>query len=98
MNPPDPFVTAEPDRHLLLEQLDAYRAVIANKLDGLDDGEVRRVRTPTGLHLLGIVRHLAWVERRWIQHYVTGAPKEGTSIAESFMVPVDEGAADVLRD
>lgn len=32
------------------------------KLDGLSDYDVRRPLTPTGSNLLGLVKHLAWVE------------------------------------
>lgn len=32
------------------------------KLDGVDEYDLRRPLTPTGTNLLGIVKHLAWVE------------------------------------
>ena len=51
------------------EQLNAYldfqRATILRKLDGLGDADLRRAVAPSGLTLLGILKHLADVEHGW---------------------------------
>jgi hypothetical protein len=38
------------------------REAVLWKLDGLDDYDVRRPLVPTGTNLLGLIKHLAWVE------------------------------------
>jgi hypothetical protein len=46
----------------LHRKLQAGRAALLAKLDGLDDYDLRRPMTPTGTNLLGLVKHLASVE------------------------------------
>ena len=52
---------------LLAEYLDAYRGAIAWKVEGLSEEEARRPLVPSGTSALGVVKHLAYVERWWYQ-------------------------------
>jgi uncharacterized damage-inducible protein DinB len=53
---------------MLLGWLEFYRATIARKCAGLDPEDLRcRAVPPSSLSLLGLVRHLAEVERHWIR-------------------------------
>jgi hypothetical protein len=61
----DPLGTRSGERELLTGTLDWYRAVAERKVLGLDDPAARRLVTPSGLSPLGVVQHLAWVERMW---------------------------------
>ncbi|GGK19815.1 hypothetical protein GCM10010124_10520 [Pilimelia terevasa] len=45
--------------------LDRHRDAILWKLEGLDDAQLRRPVTPSGTHLLGLLKHLAAVEYGW---------------------------------
>jgi hypothetical protein len=64
--PEDPPVGDE--RTTLLAYVDYYRAVLARKIEGLTDEEARRAACPpSDLTLLGIVRHMADVERFWFR-------------------------------
>lgn len=62
----------EPDRELgdpqelLLGYLDTYRAAVARKLDGLSEAELRSSRLPSGWTPLGMLKHLVYMERRWL--------------------------------
>jgi uncharacterized damage-inducible protein DinB len=47
--------------------LDFHRATLLWKLEGLDDEQLRRPMVPSGTSLLGLVKHLAYVERSWFQ-------------------------------
>ena len=47
--------------------LDFHRATLLWKLEGLDDEQLRRAMVPSGTSLLGLVKHLAYVERSWFQ-------------------------------
>ena len=56
--------------------LDWYRAVIERKVDGLNLEQASRVRTPSGLSALGVVKHLGWVERGWFREIFAGEDVE----------------------
>ena len=46
----------------LVDYLQQAREAMLWKLDGLSEYDARRPLTPTGTNLLGLVKHLAWVE------------------------------------
>jgi uncharacterized damage-inducible protein DinB len=61
------------ERTTLTAFLDAQRATLAIKCDGLTDGQLReRAVPPSSLSLLGIVRHMAEVERNWFRPLLSG--------------------------
>ena len=53
-------------KELLLSYLDTYRSVIIRKVDGLSDHDLRTSRLPSGWTPLGLLKHLAYMERRWL--------------------------------
>jgi hypothetical protein len=65
--------TTGDERELLMGFLRAQRATLELKCAGLD-GEAlqRRAVEPSTLSLLGLVRHLADVERRWFRQVLAG--------------------------
>ncbi|WP_371483511.1 DinB family protein [Kitasatospora sp. NBC_00315] len=64
---------------MLAAFLDFQRATLAMKCEGLTDDQLRlRAVPPSGLSLLGLVRHMSEVERAWYQIHLLGAePGEG---------------------
>lgn len=52
--------------------LDWFRAVVVAKVADLDRASATREKTPSGLTLLGIVKHLTWVERTWFEERLLG--------------------------
>jgi Protein of unknown function (DUF664) len=68
-----PPVVHKPGRHLddpkelLLGFLDYYRSVITRKIEGLTDAELRVSRLPSGWTPLELVKHLVYMERRWLR-------------------------------
>jgi uncharacterized damage-inducible protein DinB len=53
--------------------LDYLRATLAMKCDGLSDEDLRRKSMPPStLTLLGLVRHMAEVERTWFRRVING--------------------------
>ncbi|MGQ4384262.1 DinB family protein [Streptomyces sp. SAS_270] len=58
-----PYIGGE--KEILHASLQRHRDAVLWKLDGLDDEQVRRVMTPSGTNLLGLVKHLASVEYGW---------------------------------
>ncbi|MFD9327569.1 DinB family protein [Streptomyces sp. NPDC060065] len=53
------------EKESLHASLNRHRDAVLWKLEGLDDEQVRRVMTPSGTNLLGLVKHLASVEYGW---------------------------------
>lgn len=56
------------EKDLLQTFLDQQREVMLWKVEGLSDDQLRRPVTATGMHLLGLVKHLAGVEQYWLCH------------------------------
>ncbi|MGE7390039.1 DinB family protein [Streptomyces sp. NPDC004126] len=62
------------ERETLRAYLDFQRATLAWKCEGLGDEELRRQASPPStLSLLGLVRHMAEVERQWFRRTLGGA-------------------------
>lgn len=64
VEPPDTLTEL---RELLLAYLDYYRAAVLRKLDGMSEQELRSSRLPSGWTPLALLKHLAFVERRWFR-------------------------------
>ncbi|MFD5115408.1 DinB family protein [Streptomyces sp. NPDC058391] len=61
------------EREMLRAFLDYHRATLALKTDGLSDEDLRRrSMPPSTLSLLGLVRHMAEVERAWFRRVING--------------------------
>jgi uncharacterized damage-inducible protein DinB len=60
------------ERDLLRAYLDFHRETLALKCAGLTDDDLRRRPTASSLSLLGLVRHLAEVERSWFRRVLDG--------------------------
>ena len=61
------------ERETLRAFLDYQRATLAMKCDGLSEEDLRRQSAPPStLSLLGLVRHLAEVERTWFRRVING--------------------------
>ena len=69
---PDPPMIAG-EREMLLGFLDFHRGTIALKCADLDDDQLRRQSMPPStLSLLGLVRHVAEIERTWFRRVIDG--------------------------
>ncbi len=63
------------ERPMLTAWLDYQRATLLWKCELLEGAAlVRRAVTPSSLSLLGLVRHMAYVEWHWFVHVFAGAP------------------------
>jgi uncharacterized damage-inducible protein DinB len=91
-----------PELPTLARYLDGYRRVIPWKLEGLDDEAVQRQLVPSGTSLLGLVKHLAYVERYWFQRVIAGRDDvvipwlDGGDDDEEWHLAPDESRQDVL--
>jgi uncharacterized damage-inducible protein DinB len=63
----EPPRSLEDPREILLQQLSYYRASLLAKLDGLSEDQLIASILPSGWSPLGLLKHLVFVERRWMQ-------------------------------
>jgi uncharacterized damage-inducible protein DinB len=63
----EPPRSLEDPRKILLQQLSYYRATLLAKLSGLSDDQLTTSILPSGWSPLGLLKHLVFVERRWMQ-------------------------------
>jgi hypothetical protein len=62
------------EKETLLAFLNSNRAVMVWKLDGVSDEDARRPMVESGTNLIGLIKHLAWVERWWFEEVFAGLP------------------------
>ena len=88
------------EKESLQASLDRHRDVVRWKLEGLDDGELRRPMTPSGTNLLGLVKHLASVEYGWFCETFGRATEQLPFVEDDpeadMRVAPDESTADIL--
>jgi uncharacterized damage-inducible protein DinB len=63
----EPPKSLENPTEILLQQLSYYRATMLAKLDGLSPDQLSSSIVPSGWSPLGLLKHLVFVERRWMQ-------------------------------
>ncbi|MEU6084842.1 DinB family protein [Streptomyces sp. NPDC047108] len=64
--------TASGERAMLEGWLEFHRATLVAKCEGLDDAKLREASVPpSSLSLMGLVRHMADVERHWFRRTLT---------------------------
>ena len=71
---PSPTTPRSSRADTLLAYLDYFRSVVLDKLDGLDDADLRTSRLPSGWTPLELLQHLVFVERRWLVWGFLGRP------------------------
>jgi uncharacterized damage-inducible protein DinB len=87
-----------------LEQLESYldfqRDTLLWKVSGLSDEQLRKVWTPSGLSLLGLVKHLAHIEHNWFLHRFAGQqllePRTDDDPNPDFRIEPEETTASVV--
>lgn len=89
------------ERRTLTDQLAYHRETLLMKVDGLDDATLRRPMTPSGLNLLGLVRHLTVTEHGWFLSIYGGEPDPYLPLDEhpgaEFSVGADESTEEVVE-
>lgn len=91
---------AGPEKDTLEGFLDWQRATVLWKLEGLSDADLRRPMTASGMTMLGVVKHLAYVERWWFQTVFldrdVSYPWTDEDPDADFRIEPEESTADVL--
>lgn len=88
---------------LALAHLDFYRGLVLFKVGGMPESDLRRSMLPSGWTPLELVRHLTYVERRWLRWGFAGEDIDepwGDQDASSgrWGVPAGLSVTDVLRE
>lgn len=95
-----PFDVLLDDERTQLEAfIEDYRSAIESTLDGLTDQQVRSRLVPSSTTLLGLLKHVTWMQLVWFEVCVRGKPRLalGTvqSAAESFQLTADDTVTSV---
>jgi uncharacterized damage-inducible protein DinB len=89
-----------PEKDMLAAYLDYHRATLLWKADGLSDADLRRPMTPSGVTLLGMIKHVAYVERWWFQAVFLGEkvyfPESAADPDIEWRIGPDESTTSVL--
>lgn len=84
------------------EFLDEHRANIVSLLDGLTEEEARRSLVPSRTTLLGLVKHLVFVEKVWFDQAITGRSRAEIGIVatpdESFVLEAGDTIAGIRAE
>ena len=82
---PDRRVVTGTEREVLEGFLELYRGLVPGKLAGLDEQEAVRSLVPSRTTLMGLVKHLAAIEREWFGMVLGGRS------AEELGIPAGDG-------
>ncbi|WP_343036606.1 DUF664 domain-containing protein [Flexivirga aerilata] len=85
-------------------QLDAfvedYRGMIEHTLDGLTEEQVRRRLVPSATTLLGVVKHVTWMQRVWFEECIGGGTRAALGLVrtpdQSFQLADNDTISSVL--
>ncbi|MFC6094343.1 DinB family protein [Saccharothrix lopnurensis] len=84
-------------------QLDAfteeYRGAVEAALDGLTEEQARRRLVPSATTLLGLLKHVTWMQRVWFEECVGGTPRRELGLVgtpdDSFRLTAEDTVASV---
>ncbi len=98
---PEPTAPAGSRTEVFLRYLDYFRSRLASKIQALPETELRRSRLPSGWTPLELVKHLRYVELRWLEWGFEGrdvGDPWGDQAGGRWSVGPDETAATLLAD
>ena len=92
-------VLLDDERAQLHAFVEDYRTAIAATLDGLTEEQARRRLVPSATTLLGLLKHVTWMQRVWFEECVGGTSRQELGLVqtpdESFRLSDDETIASV---
>lgn len=92
-------VLLDDDRSQLDAFIEDYRSALENTLVGLTDDEVRSRLVPSATTLLGLVKHVTWMQRIWFEECVGGRSRREIGLVqspeESFQLADDDSVLSV---
>ncbi|MGH3367090.1 MAG: DinB family protein [Nocardioidaceae bacterium] len=97
---PEPTEPAGSREEVLLRYLDFFRDVVVAKLEGLGEDQLRSSSLPSGWAPLEMLKHLVFMERRWLVWGFAGedvADPWGDDRDGRWHVGADESLADLVE-
>jgi hypothetical protein len=92
-------VPLEDERTQLDAFVEEYRAALEATLDGLTEEQARRRLVPSATTLLGLLKHVTWMQRVWFEECVGGMSRRELGLVpgpeESFRLADDDTIASV---
>lgn len=92
-------VLLEPERSQLEAFIEDYRSAIEHTLDGLTEEQARRRLVTSATTLLGLLKHVTWMQRVWFEQCVGGTSRRELGLVagvdESFLLADDDTVASV---
>lgn len=89
------------DRTQILAFVEDYRGAIERTLDDLTDEEARRRLVPSATTLLGLLKHVTWMQRVWFEECIGGRTRAELGLVntpeESFHLADDDTIASVTE-
>jgi len=97
---PAPSAETADARRLFLDYLDFYRATIEEKLTGMAEADLRRSRLPSGWTPIELLKHLVFMEQRWLVWGFEAEPVEAPwgdrGRADAWYVSDDESLPELV--
>jgi hypothetical protein len=92
-------VPLDDERTQLEAFVDEYRTAIEATLDSLTEEQARRRLVPSATTLLGLLKHVTWMQRVWFEECVGGSRRQDVGLVptvdESFRLADDDTIASV---
>ena len=83
-------VLLDDERTQLEAFVEEYRRALESTLDGLTDEQARSRLVPSATTLLGLLKHVTWMQRVWFEECIGGGSRRGLGLvdgpAESFQL------------
>ena len=76
-------VLLDDERTQLDAFIDEYRSALENTLDGLTDEQARVRLVPSATTLLGLLKHVTWMQRVWFEECIGGRPRLELGLVDS---------------
>jgi hypothetical protein len=76
-------VLLDDDRTQLEAFVEDYRRALETTFDGLTDEQARRRLVPSATTLLGLVKHVTWMQRVWFEECIGGTSRAELGLVQS---------------
>ena len=71
------------DRTQLEAFVEEYRSALESTLDGLTEEQARSRLVPSATTLLGLLKHVTWMQRVWFEECIGGRPRLELGLVQS---------------
>jgi uncharacterized damage-inducible protein DinB len=97
---PEPMTAVPTRAEVFLGYLDYFRDRLVSKLEALPSGELRRSRLPSGWTPIELLKHMTYMERRWLEWGFEGRDLPdpwGDRLDDRWHVATDETLQELIQ-